>query len=56
MDVQGGHASAAELKKGGNDKCSVHVVKNAGHHVYLDNPEDTNRIIGEAIRAIPKTI
>jgi cardiolipin-specific phospholipase len=55
MDVQGGHASAAELKKAGNDQCAVHVVKNAGHHVYLDNPDDTNRIIGDAIKAIPKT-
>ena len=56
MDVEGGHATAAVLKKEGNDDCKVHVVKNAGHHVYLDNPEDTNRIIGDAIKAIPKTV
>lgn len=54
MDVDGGHAALDALKKAGNEKSSVHIVKKAGHHVYLDNPEDTNRIIGEAIRALPR--
>ena len=49
MDVDGGHASVAALKKAGNQQGTVHVVKNAGHHLYLDNPEDTNRIIAETI-------
>lgn len=56
MDVDGGHASKVALEKAGNNDCTVHVVKNAGHHVYLDNPEDTNVIIGDAIKAIPKTV
>jgi cardiolipin-specific phospholipase len=50
MDAQGGHESVAALAKAGNHAGKVHVVERAGHHVYLDNPEDTNRIIGEAIR------
>lgn len=54
MDVQGGHDSAAALAKAGNPNCSVHVVPEAGHHLYLDNPEVSNRLLDEAIRAVPK--
>ncbi|ORY35011.1 Alpha/Beta hydrolase protein [Naematelia encephala] len=54
MDVDGGRASLKVLKEAGNDNCSVHVVPNAGHHLYLDNPEFSNRVIGEAIQALPK--
>ena len=53
MDVEGGRTSAEELRKAGNEHASVHIVPKAGHHVYLDNPEDTNRIVDEAIKAIP---
>lgn len=56
MDVDGGRASLKILKEAGNTGSSVHVVPGAGHHVYLDNSEETNRLIGEAIRAIPKTV
>lgn len=56
MDVDGGHASVKELAKAGNDKAKVHVVKGAGHHVYLDNPEDTNEIIDAAIKAVPSRL
>ena len=54
MDVDGGHASVAELKKAGNHQGQVHVVPKAGHHLYLDNPEVTNRLISDAIKALPK--
>jgi cardiolipin-specific phospholipase len=54
MDVDGGHASVKELSSAGNDRANVHVVPKAGHHVYLDNPEETNRIIDEAIKALPR--
>lgn len=53
MDVEGGKACAEELKKAGNDKTKVHVVPTAGHHLYLDNPETSNRLLDEAIQAIP---
>jgi len=53
MDVEGGKASAEALKKAGNDKTKVHVVPNAGHHLYLDNPEHSNRLLDEAIKAVP---
>jgi len=54
MDVDGGHASVEELRKAGNDKGSVHVVPKAGHHLYLDNPGVTNRLIASAINALPR--
>ena len=54
MDVDGGHASVEELRKAGNDQAKVHVVPDAGHHVYLDNSDETNRIIDEAIKALPR--
>jgi cardiolipin-specific phospholipase len=54
MDVDGGRASVEALKKAGNEKCSVHVVPKAGHHLYLDNPEVTNRLIDQAIKGLPR--
>ncbi|ORX38070.1 Alpha/Beta hydrolase protein [Kockovaella imperatae] len=54
MDVDGGKASVEALTKAGNKNGSVHVVEKAGHHVYLDNAEETNRIIREAIASLPK--
>lgn len=54
MDVDGGHASVKELKEAGNQNGTVHVVPKAGHHLYLDNPEVTNKLIDQAIKALPK--
>ena len=54
MDVDGGHASVEALKKAGNDNAKVHVVSKAGHHLYLDNPDETNKILDEAIKALPR--
>ena len=54
MDVDGGHASVEELRKAGNNMAKVQVVPKAGHHVYLDNPEDTNKMLDAAIKALPR--
>ncbi|BEI92887.1 uncharacterized protein CcaverHIS019_0505150 [Cutaneotrichosporon cavernicola] len=54
MDVEGGWAAKQVLAKAGNKNVDVHVVKNAGHHLYLDNADDSNAIIEAAIRAAPK--
>ncbi|WVQ75218.1 hypothetical protein IAR50_004830 [Cryptococcus sp. DSM 104548] len=54
MDVQGGYDSKKALAEAGNDKCDVHVVPKAGHHLYLDNPEVSNRILREAIERAPR--
>jgi cardiolipin-specific phospholipase len=53
MDVQGGRDSLKLLKAAGNNKVSCHVVSGAGHHLYLDNPEESNKLLQEAIKAIP---
>lgn len=53
MDVKGGLQSKEILAKAGNNSVDVHVVPGAGHHVYLDNAEESNRLIDRAIRAAP---
>ncbi|WVN87047.1 uncharacterized protein L203_102223 [Cryptococcus depauperatus CBS 7841] len=55
MDVQGGYDSAQALLKAGNPRCAVHVVPKAGHHLYLDNPEVSNKLFDEAIKTVPNT-
>ncbi|KAL7424896.1 hypothetical protein Q5752_000582 [Cryptotrichosporon argae] len=54
MDVEGGRASARRLAKAGNDKAKVYVVPGAGHHLYLDNPDFTNKVVREAIVKAPQ--
>ena len=54
MDVEGGRASIEEMRRAGNLNGKVHVVPKAGHHLYLDNPEATNKLIADALRALPK--
>jgi len=54
MDVEGGRASIEEMRKAGNADGKVHVVPKAGHHLYLDNPEVTNKLIADALKALPK--
>ncbi|WWC73433.1 uncharacterized protein I206_107401 [Kwoniella pini CBS 10737] len=56
MDVQGGNDSVKALKEAGNSNATCHVVPKAGHHLYLDNPEYTNKLIGQAIKDIPKAV
>ncbi|WRT69423.1 uncharacterized protein IL334_006409 [Kwoniella shivajii] len=54
MDVEGGKASVEALKQAGNNNASCHVVPKAGHHLYLDNPDYTNNLLDQAIKAIPQ--
>ncbi|WVF68893.1 hypothetical protein IAT40_003666 [Kwoniella sp. CBS 6097] len=54
MDVEGGRASVEALKEAGNDKASCHVIPKAGHHLYLDNSEFTNKLLDQTIKAVPK--
>lgn len=54
MDVAGGLECEHILEKEGNTDVQVHVVPGAGHHLYLDNPKFTNRILDERIRSAPK--
>lgn len=45
MDAQGGTQSVEALRQAGNGQGRMYVVKNAGHHVYLDNPKATNDLM-----------
>jgi len=54
MDVEGGLLSEHILAKEGNKDVQVHVVPTAGHHLYLDNPKFTNRVLDERIKSAPK--
>ncbi|GJN80719.1 hypothetical protein PLIIFM63780_004249 [Purpureocillium lilacinum] len=69
MDVAGGLAAAeklkearakalsnasAEEKRAENGSARVVVVPKAGHHLYLDNPDDFNRILREEVESTMK--
>ncbi|WWC95304.1 hypothetical protein V866_002165 [Kwoniella sp. B9012] len=56
MDVKGGEDSVKLLEESGNTQSSCHVIPKAGHHLYLDNPDYTNKLIDKAIKAIPKEL
>ncbi|KAF8803840.1 alpha/beta-hydrolase [Phlegmacium glaucopus] len=45
MDKNGGEQSVEALKKAGNRNGRVHIVDNAGHHVYLDNVKRVDDIL-----------
>lgn len=55
MDLDGGRDAVKVLEKAGNAAGSFHVVPQAGHHLYLDNPEVTNGIIDRAIATAPRS-
>lgn len=46
MDVSGGIEAVSEIKKAtGSDNIPLHIVRDAGHHIYLDNPTDFNNLV-----------
>ena len=69
MDKEGGYASlellkaekekalksmSAAEKERENGDAKVRVVKNAGHHVYLDGWEEFNRMLVEEMKDVEK--
>jgi cardiolipin-specific phospholipase len=70
MDVQGGNAAKKKLdaekknvmklrqEKGDDTKdegeAKVVIIKKAGHHVYLDNPEDFNDVVVREMEDVEK--
>lgn len=52
MDPQGGIDAIARMKAAGNPNGKVVMIKNAGHHLYLDNAKLSNRFLEEEIAAI----
>ncbi|KZS97934.1 alpha/beta-hydrolase [Sistotremastrum niveocremeum HHB9708] len=53
MDPQGGKDSVEKLHQAGNRHSSMHIIPNAGHHVYLDNSAAVDRLL---IEKLNKTI
>lgn len=65
MDVAGGYAAEEKIKqrvvkalttgteeekKNENGSAKVLIVKNAGHHLYLENPEDFNKYVVKELK------
>ncbi|KAJ7638540.1 alpha/beta-hydrolase [Roridomyces roridus] len=53
MDPQGGEDSVDSLRKSGNGNCRSYIVNNAGHHVYLDNPEAVDSLVVRELDRVP---
>lgn len=50
MDADAGREFVKKLKTYcGNERGACYVVPHAGHHVYLDNPVSTNRLLGKIL-------
>lgn len=45
MNMQGGKYCVDKLKDLGDENATLTVVKDAGHHIYLDNPEEFNKVV-----------
>ena len=53
MDEKGGAESVRRLRAAGNHHAKSVVIPYAGHHLYLDNPEATNKLL---VRELDKTV
>lgn len=53
MDEQGGRETVRRLRKAGNNHANSLLIQYAGHHLYLDNPDETNKLL---IRELDKTV
>ncbi|TEB35399.1 abhydrolase domain-containing protein 4 [Coprinellus micaceus] len=45
MDPLGGMQSVEALRQAGNGEGKMYIVNNAGHHLYLDNPDAVNALL-----------
>jgi len=54
MDPDGGRESVERLKAASNPDANIYVVKNAGHHVYLDNPSAVDEIMLRELDRVPQ--
>lgn len=48
MDPKGGRAAAERMKV----PTDLHIISMAGHHLYLENPEEFNRSVVEVVKRI----
>jgi cardiolipin-specific phospholipase len=54
MDPEGGSQSVENLRKAGNGKGKMYIVKHAGHHVYLDNAAAVNKVLRQELDSAAK--
>lgn len=45
MSADGGRDAVEIMRRAGNPDGRLHVVKDAGHHLYLDNPQAVNDLL-----------
>ena len=45
MDASGGIEAVAEIKRATGCETPLLIVRDAGHHIYLDNPTDFNNLV-----------
>lgn len=45
MNQKGGEYCVQKLKELGNGTVELRVINNAGHHLYLDNPTEFNKVV-----------
>ncbi|TDL29256.1 alpha/beta-hydrolase [Rickenella mellea] len=50
MDPVGGLESVEKLREAGNNQAQFYIIKNAGHHVYLDNAKAVNDLLYKELR------
>ena len=45
MDPEGGAEAVEKMKAAGNRRARMYIIRNAGHHVYLDNAPAINELL-----------
>ena len=50
MSLDGGRDAVENMRRAGNPDGRWHVIKNAGHHLYLDNPQEVNALLLKELR------
>ncbi|KAF8307270.1 alpha/beta-hydrolase [Clavulina sp. PMI_390] len=55
MDADGGREAVERMRAAGNPDGRLYVIKHAGHHLYLDNPDAVNDLILRELKRPPTT-
>jgi len=51
MDPEGGVQCVEKLRQAGNSRGKMYIVRNAGHHVYLDNVKAVNKVLTQELNS-----